>query len=287
MTEDGAMKRYRPAFLIGLASILLLYALLREAPANQNEFDPEELYAAEISTVGMDQFTGAPVVLVRAIDSGRVVPIWIGINEAQAIARALHGIEPPRPMTHDLMAALMRAGGNEIEQIAVHDIREGTYYGAIHLKRGTEEQVMKIDSRPSDALALALRLETPIRLAGKVIEEARDFQFVPPEESEQVVRVLGMTAVYPSEERRQQFDLGDREGVLVSDVTGVAAEKGIEAGDLIVKVGDNPVRSPAELLNLTGELRPGSEVRLTYVRNGEEKEVILKVPAEEESLVPI
>ncbi len=281
------MKRYRPAALLGLASILLLYALLRDAPANQNDFDPEELYAAEISTVGMDQITGAPVVLVRAIESGRVVPIWIGISEAQAIARALHGIEPPRPMTHDLMAALMRAGGNEIEQIAVYDIREGTYYGAIHLKRGEEGEIMKIDSRPSDALALALRLDTPIRLAGKVIDEARDFQFVPPEESEQVVRVLGMTAVYPSEERREQFNLGDRDGILVSDVTGVAAEKGIQAGDLIVKVGETPVRTPAELLNLTGELRPGTEVAITYVRNDEENTATLRVPDKEEDVVPI
>ena len=69
------MKRYRQALLLGAASLLLIYLLLPVAPANEATLDPEELYAAEVSTVGMDQLTGAPVVLVRAIESGRVVPI--------------------------------------------------------------------------------------------------------------------------------------------------------------------------------------------------------------------
>ncbi len=281
------MKRYRQAGLLALASVLLLYALLNGGNEEESRLDPDTLYAAEIATVGMDQYTGAPVVLVRAIDSGRVVPIWIGFNEAQAIARALHGIEPTRPMTHDLMAALMRAGGNEIEQIAVYDIREGTYYGAVHLKRGGEGDVMRIDSRPSDALALAIRLDSPIRLAGKVIDQARDFQFVPPDESEQVVRMFGMTLLHPTEERRERFGLGDHDGVMISDVSEVAAEEGLKVGDLITHVDGTPVRSPLELLDLTGNLRPGAEVEVTYRRGDEEKKVTLVVPRDDESIVPI
>lgn len=279
------MKPFHKTGLLSLAGLIFLSGMPREAPADENTLEADRLYPAEISTIGMDRLTGAPVVLVRAIESGRVVPIWIGISEAQAIARALHGIEPQRPMTHDLMAALVRAGGSEIEEIAVHDIRDGTYYGAVHLVQG--DGVMRIDSRPSDALALALRLDIPIRLAGKVIDEARDFQFIPPEESEQVVRVFGLTAVFPTEEHRNEFDLQDHEGALISDVSGVGAEGGLEVGDLITEVNGNPVRNPVELLNLTENLRPGTEVEITFRRDGEEQSVTLVVPEDEQDLVPI
>ncbi len=279
------MKSYQWASILGLASILLTYGMVRQAPAEENALEEDTLYAAEISTVGMDRLTGAPIVLVRAIESGRIVPIWIGINEAQAIARALHGVEPQRPMTHDLMAALIRAGRTEVDQVTVDDIRDGTYFGAVHIVRdGTP---MKIDSRPSDALALALRIEVPIRLAGKVIEEAQDFQFIPPEAHEQVVRVFGLTGVYPTAEQREEFDLGEAEGALISDVSGLGEESGFEVGDLITAVDDTQVRNPAELLHLTADLRPGTEVNITFRRAGREESVTVRVPDEERSLVPI
>ena len=275
------MKRYRQAGLIGATAIALFLSIPMTAMSEDTPLDDAKLFAAEISTIGMDRLTGAPVVLLRAVDSGRIIPIWIGVAEAQAIALALHGIEPRRPMTHDLMAALVRAGGTEIEEIAVHDLRDDTYFGAVHLKRG--EDIMRIDSRPSDALALALRLDVPIRVAGKVINQARDFQFVPPEEADQVVRVFGMTAVYASAKRRADFDVGDRDGVFISEISESASPSDLQVGDLIITVNETRVRTPAEFLNAAGRHSPGTEVTLTYIRRGEVRTTVIEVPRDRTS----
>ena len=279
------MKRYRQAGLLGMAAIALSLSIPVTATSEETPLGAGELFPAEISTVGMDRLTGAPVVLLRALDSGRIIPIWIGVNEAQAIALSLHGIEPRRPLTHDLMAALVRAAGTEIKEIAVHDLRDDTFFGAVHMKR--DDAIMKIDSRPSDALALALRLDVPILIAGKVINEARDFQFVPPEEADQVVRIFGMTAVYPSERQRAEFGIDEARGVLISEISEYAARGDLQVGDLIIKVDDTEVRTPAELLNLTGGLAPGTEITLTYLRDGEENVTVIEVPQERTSSTPI
>ncbi len=275
------MRRYRQAGVIGATALTLFFGIPFTAISDDSRLDDAALFPAEISTIGMDRLTGAPVVLLRAVDSGRIIPIWIGVAEAQAIALAMHGIEPRRPMTHDLMAALVRAGGTEIEEIAVHDLRDDTYFGAVHMKRG--EDIMRIDSRPSDALALALRLDVPIRVAGKVINEARDFQFVPPEEADQVVRVFGMTAVYASAQRRAQFDIGDRDGVFISEISEYASRGDLQVGDLITMVNETPVGTPAEFLNAAGRHSPGTEVTMTYIRRGEERTTAIEVPRERTS----
>ena len=114
-----------------------------------------------------------PIVLLREHEGGgRYLPIFIGSPEATAIVYALQGMETPRPMTHDLFVTVLGDFGVELEQVAITALQDGTFYAELTLRRG--EEVQRISSRPSDAIALAVRLgeSVPIVVAEEVFDEA-------------------------------------------------------------------------------------------------------------------
>jgi bifunctional DNase/RNase len=111
-----------------------------------------------------------PIVLLKEREGERYLPIWIGSAEAQAIALALQGVTPPRPMTHDLMRNILEELGVAVERIVITELREGTFYAIIQMSRnGTR---FEISSRPSDAIALAVRTSVPIFANEEVLGEA-------------------------------------------------------------------------------------------------------------------
>jgi len=125
---------------------------------------PVELTRILITEMGMQQ-----VIFLREKAAGRVFPIMIGTNEALAIDRRLKGVPTPRPMTHDLLAAVIGALGGTIEKVVVDDLREGTFIATIHISQGG--RLLEIDSRPSDAIALGVAFDTPLFVADHVIED--------------------------------------------------------------------------------------------------------------------
>lgn len=228
------------------------------------------LVAAEIATVGWDGLTDAPIVLVREIASGKVVPIWVGLAEARAIAAALHGIEFPRPMTHDLMRDLVGRLGARVEEVRIHDLKGGTYYGSIKLRVEGRSEPLMVDSRPSDGMALALRTGAALRVAQRVLEQTPDYDFLAPEAGDQVVQTLGLTVVAASDELRREFGLPDRPGVIVTSAVGEAASQGLARGDLIVEINGAVPETPIEFLDAVRAATPGAPVAVTYWRDGEE-----------------
>lgn len=132
-----------------------------------------------IHSLGLDQTTNQPVILLREEEGLRVLPIWIGHPEATAILIAVEGVEPPRPMTHDLLLATLVAAGWVLEQVEITRLEEGTFYAAIIL-RG-EERTVAVDARPSDSIALAVRAGCPIVVAEAVMDASA---IVPDEEAE-------------------------------------------------------------------------------------------------------
>jgi bifunctional DNase/RNase len=121
---------------------------------------------------------GAYALVLGEIDGNRRLPIIIGAFEAQAIALELEKIQPPRPMTHDLLRDLFEAVGAEVLDVVIDELREGTFFAKVrYIQNGEEGQ---LDSRPSDAVALAVRVDSPIYVAPSVIEEAG----IPSEEEE-------------------------------------------------------------------------------------------------------
>ena len=128
---------------------------------------PKEVTVAGVT---VDPVTKSPIVVLREPESGNVVPIWIGLLEANAIALALEGTELPRPMTHDLMKSILHATGARLLSVEIADIRENTYFALLHLE-GNEGSV-RVDARPSDAIALALRCGARILVSEAVLAQS-------------------------------------------------------------------------------------------------------------------
>jgi len=124
--------------------------------------------AVRVDQVGIDPATNTPVVLLREVAGDRVLPILIGPAEASAIAMELQGIRPPRPMTHDLLKRLILGLGGELRQVVIGDLRDDTYFAELELRRAGE--VVRVDARPSDSIAIALRLQAPIYLADELLD---------------------------------------------------------------------------------------------------------------------
>lgn len=125
----------------------------------------------ELVGVRVELPANQPIVLLKEKDGPRYLPIWIGAVEATAIAFALQGVETARPLTHDLMVDVLTAAGIQVTAVHVTDLREGTYYAELHMRRGDEDIV--VSSRTSDAIAIATRLtDIPVYGAEEVLDEA-------------------------------------------------------------------------------------------------------------------
>jgi bifunctional DNase/RNase len=135
-----------------------------------------------IHSLGLDEQNNQPVLMLREDDGHRVVPIWIGHPEAMAIMLAVQGIEPPRPLTHDLMMRLVEATGFVLERIEITRVDEGTFFASIVLR--SEARTIAVDARPSDSLALAVRAGCPVFIDDEVM---RISGIVPEEEAEEEV----------------------------------------------------------------------------------------------------
>lgn len=236
----------------------------------------------EVATVGWDRLGSAPVVLLREPETGQLVPIWVGVAEARAIAAALHEVEYPRPMTHDLMADLLVRLDAHLDELLIHDLVNGTYLGMLRLsKERNGGAPLLVDTRPSDGMALALRAGATIRVAQKILDDTPDVDFMAPDEPDQVVRALGLTVVTPTPEQRAEHRLPEeRAGLLVIRAIGNAAVAGISRGDLLVEVAGAAVEEPVDLLDAVRDLPYGDPVPMVLWRDGEERRVTV-VPERE------
>jgi bifunctional DNase/RNase len=133
--------------------------------------NPNEELRVEIKGLMLDPSSNVPIVILRDTQSQLFLPIWIGVFEANAIALRLEGVEPPRPMTHDLLRDLLEQLGGEVEKIVISDLRESTFFALIHVRN--PERAAAIDARPSDAIALALRTGSPIFVLRSVLDKAQ------------------------------------------------------------------------------------------------------------------
>ncbi len=126
----------------------------------------------KIKGLMMDPITNSPIVILQDVQSNTILPIWVGLFEANAIALQIERIDTPRPMTHDLLKNVLLQLKAEVGKVVVTELRENTFYAAIHLQ--LEGEPVIIDSRPSDAIALALRTDSPIFVTDQVIQNSRN-----------------------------------------------------------------------------------------------------------------
>ncbi len=119
----------------------------------------------------MDPVTNMPIVILKDVSGDSVLPIWVGIYEANAIALEIEKVATPRPMTHDLLKNVLMGLDARVRKVVVNDLRDDTFFALIWLER--EGRVISVDSRPSDALALALRLDCPIFVDDEVLKSSK------------------------------------------------------------------------------------------------------------------
>ncbi len=141
----------------------------------------------QLGGLGFDPRNMSPIVLLRDMEERNFLPIWIGMFEAAAIAMELQEFKPPRPMTHDLLAEVIHALGGEVDRVIINEIQEDTFYSVIEIailpveedSDGTtttvpeEAEIIRLDARPSDAIALAVRTDAPIYVAESVMFKAK------------------------------------------------------------------------------------------------------------------
>jgi bifunctional DNase/RNase len=247
---------WRSVGLVGL----LLARLAEPAVAGTVEVD--------VRGMAIDPESGSPVVrLVEKGKAGRQLAIWIGPFEAQAIAMQLRGMPAPRPLTHDLMKALVERLGGRLDRVVIEDMRDNTYFATMHVTTPAGRD-LAVDARPSDAIALALRLHGPILVSDEVFAKAVASPGEPV-----AARLWGLTLQDLTPEIASFFRVPDAHGVLVSDVAAAAPAHDVVRGDVITELDGEPVGSVGELTGRAGMRSSAGPVRLS-VRRGTRQLVV-------------
>ncbi len=155
-------------YFIVLASIfvLLIFGISNTKASNGDD----ALEEMEIKGIAFDQRTQSPVLLLTDKEQNSVIPIWIGLCEARSIELSLSNVAPPRPLTYDMIAAITRTLNAKVDRIVIVDLRDEVYYAQLELT--VDGKISKIDVRPSDALALASRMNSPIYVKKSVLQKA-------------------------------------------------------------------------------------------------------------------
>ena len=122
----------------------------------------------KVMGIAIDTASGSPIIVLNDKENRKALPIWIGSAEASAIIRKIENIKVLRPMTHDLIIDVVEKTGYEVTRVEINDVEKDTYFSTIFLSNGENE--VTIDSRPSDAIAVAIRVEAPIFVSAKVLE---------------------------------------------------------------------------------------------------------------------
>lgn len=146
--------------------------------------DATEFTEMKVHRLVLDPNTNSPIVILQAEDSGVLLPIWIGIFEAHAIAMKMEGIDSPRPMTHDLLTNTIEVVNGMVDRVEVVDLVDNTYFARVYFQ--VNDKRFSLDSRPSDAIALALRAPSPIFVANHVLEASK---IDAPEDLEEITKL--------------------------------------------------------------------------------------------------
>lgn len=235
--------------------------------------EPEAMVEVEVATVGIAGLTRVPVVLLREPGAREVIPIFIGPVEAGAILRGLSGDRPRRPLTHELLGDVLDGVEVRLERIYIDALVDSTFLGMLELRVAGRDEPIHIDSRPSDAIALALTAGASIHVAPAVMEAAREIEY----ESfdDQVVVALGISVTPVDDDLREALGLPDEPGVLVSDVRGQASDAGMAPGALLLEVNGEVPRTPMQFLERVRGTPKGEDAQLRYWQEGEEHELEL------------
>ena len=194
--------------------------------------DSQPLIQVNVYRLVVDPASRQPVVTLVDSDEKRAFPIWIGLSEARAIHSELQGMEHPRPLTHDLLASVIDKVDGKIQRVVITHTKDNVFYATLVIK--TDDSLIEIDARPSDAIVMALKFNAPIYIDRNLFEKMS----IPMEAPQEIGRDYGLNMQDIPPELANYLALESSRGVMVSAVhPGSQAQKdGIQTGDILVEV---------------------------------------------------
>lgn len=222
----------------------------------------QEVLEVKVHGLIADPASMQPVVLLVDPSEGRVMPIWIGPNEAAVIQGELAGTPFPRPTTHDLLERVIQRLNGTLRRVIITHEKDNTYYATLVLEK--DETSLELDARPSDSIALALKFQIPIFISRSLFAE-RAFLLQGQKEPEES---YGLTVQALTPVLAQSFSFREGTGVLIAHVEeGSPAQRdGIQRGDILVEIGGQPLTDAAALRSALANLKGPSKARI--FRNG-------------------
>jgi len=246
-------------------------------PLSHGAAQEEPAVEMVVKNLMLDPFTQTPVVLLESAKEKKPLPIWIGPEEATSIALEIKKVPMPRPNTHDLIRNILQGVGATIQRITITDLRNDVYYASIALR--LKGQDYQIDSRPSDAIAVALRMNAPIYASAKVLARAKPVRPLEKTQSE-AQRTLGIHTQDLTPDLAGLFDLQLNGGILVADVElgGPASEAGLQRGDVILRVNEKSLQKTSELESVVQAAKKGAQFKIEVMRKGKSITIAMNLP---------
>jgi uncharacterized protein len=255
----------KPIVLVAAVAILASCALLACFGGHESGTSRNEV-RVKVTDVGFDEQSNAHYVMLADQNGRRGMPIIIGDDEARTIMLELNGIKPDRPLTADLLRNVIQQTGNHVDRVVIGDMRNQVFYAQIYL----DHDRYVVDSRPSDAIALAMGTQVPIYINGEIFNaSAQTLDSAPP----QFAALDGITVQDLTPAIASYFGVAPSSGVLVADITPSAASA-LKRGDIITQLDGWPVPNPAAFKE-HGDRSNGVPLKLALLRDGHSMTVAL------------
>jgi bifunctional DNase/RNase len=253
---------------------LLLVLMVCPRPLSAAQESPS--LEARVKTMLVDPNSQSPVVVLETVADKRPLPIWIDVPEARAIALELEQVSLPRPLTHDLIRNILQSLGATLQRVTITELRNSTYFANLSL--ATKDKVMNVDSRPSDAIAIALRMKAPIFVSTQVLAKSKPLPAVGRAEPGQ--KRLGFQAQDLTPDLAKLLESQQQTGVLVTDVAaaGLATKAGLQRGDIITKANDQAVSSTSDLESAI-QAAKASQLKLEVIKKGKPTTIVIDLPS--------
>jgi len=255
--------------------LLALFFLFPVGPYAAQETSSVE---AKIKTLMLDPTTQSPIVVLETVTDKKLLPIWIDVPEARAIALELDHVATPRPLTHDLIRNIIQGLGATLQRVTITDLRNNTYFAVLFL--GLKGQDLQIDARPSDAIAVALRMKAPIYASTQVLAKSKSL-VAPITQTRELQRRLGIQAQDLTLDVATLLDLAFQKGALVVDVArgSVAMAAGMQRGDIITRANDQSIQSAHELEAFVQSIKPNTQIKLEVIKKGKPTAIVIDLPS--------
>lgn len=258
--------------------LLFLFSLLL-SPPHVGSAQPAAAVEVRVKTLLIDPQSQSPVLVLETVAGKNPLPIWIDAPEARAIALELEHVSLPRPLTHDLIRSILQQLGASLQRVTITELRNNTYFATLSLAV-KEQRVLQIDSRPSDAIAIALRMKAPIFVATQVLHTAKPLPAAPGARSE-VQRKLGFQAQDLTAELAKLFDAQQHSGLLVTDVAlgSLAMKAGLQRGDIITKANEQAIATLHDFDTVVQSAKPPTQLRLEIIKKGKPTNLVIDLPS--------